>query len=38
MLGVEDNSDNHFSLTYNGILENWEVIENKVEGMKNLIK
>jgi hypothetical protein len=37
-LGVEDNSDSRFSLTYNGILENWEVVENKIEKIKGLMQ
>jgi len=37
VLGVEDNSDNQFSLTYSGILESWEVVEGKVERIEALI-
>jgi hypothetical protein len=36
-LGVEDKSCNQFSLTYTWILENREVVEEKIERIKYLI-
>lgn len=38
MLGVKDNTGNQFILTYSGILENWEVIENNAKRIKDLLK
>lgn len=37
-MGVEDGFSNQFSLIYNWILENWPVIENKIERIKCLIE